>query len=345
MNFASLPKLKPGDQVAIVSPSYAAPAKWPHVYELALKRVREVFGLVPVEFPATKKLGASNAERARDLVDAFGNPAIKAVVSTLGGDDQVTYIKKLPPEPFRRNPKPFFGFSDNTHFANFLWLNGVPSFYGASLFTQFGMQKRMDEFTVKYLRHAFFDQGRFELTSSDKFNDMGLGWDDPGNLEKERIYEPNDGWFWDGKLNARGIAWGGCLESIDEMLRCGIPLPTLVEFEHVILFTETCEEIPAMDYVFRIYRALGERGILERVQGILVGRPKVWEFDQQNSPAVKAEYRQRQRQAILETVRTYNRTVPVIQNLDFGHTDPQICLPNGRPAMIDSAARRIFAEF
>src|SRR3990167_4463082 len=136
-----LSKLKKGDKVAIVSPSFAAPGKWPKVYELGLKRLKEVFGLVPVEYPATKKLGASTKERAQDLIAAFEDKDIKGIISTLGGNDQVTYIKKLPKEPFVKNPKPFFGYSDNTHFANFLWLAGIPSFYGGALFTQFAEQR------------------------------------------------------------------------------------------------------------------------------------------------------------------------------------------------------------
>jgi muramoyltetrapeptide carboxypeptidase LdcA involved in peptidoglycan recycling len=102
-----LQKLAPGDRVAVLSPSFAAPAKWPEVYELGLTRMREVFGLEPIEYPTTRKLGASGEERARDLVAAYENPEIKAVFATLGGNDQVTYIKNLPSEPFRQNPKPF----------------------------------------------------------------------------------------------------------------------------------------------------------------------------------------------------------------------------------------------
>ena len=48
--------------------------------------------------------------------------------------------------------KRIFGFSDNTHFANFLWENGIPSYYGGSLFVQFARGKHMDELTVKYLK-------------------------------------------------------------------------------------------------------------------------------------------------------------------------------------------------
>lgn len=150
MDFVKLTKLKKGDKVAILSPSFAAPGKWPWVYELGLRRLREVFELEPVEFLATKKMGSSKEERSKDLIDAFENKEIKAVIASLGGDDQITYIKNLPIAAFTNNPKPFFGFSDNTHFENFLWLHGIPSYYGGSLFTEFAMQKRMDPYTIEY---------------------------------------------------------------------------------------------------------------------------------------------------------------------------------------------------
>ena len=362
MNFLPLPKLHPGDKVAIVSPSFAAPGKWPHVYELGLQRLREIFQLEPVAFPATAKLGASTQERTKDLIAAFEDKTIKAVIASLGGNNQVTYIKNLPPEPFIKNPKPFFGFSDNTHFENFLWLHGIPSYYGASLFTQFAMQGRMDPYTIEYLKHAFFDSGEFELTPSDTFNEIGLGWDYPSNLTKERVYEKNDGWYWDEGGDAGGEAaagtqnnaparatsgttWGGCVESIDEILRHGVAIPSLTDFENVVLIAETSEEIPSPDYVFRVFRALGERGILERIRAVIVGRPKAWEFNKQSTPDERRAYREAMREKILNVVRVYNKTIPVIQNFNIGHTDPQIAMPYGGKITINASEKKIFAEF
>lgn len=340
-----LKKLKRGDKVAVLSPSFAAPGKWPHVYELGLERLRDIFELEPVEFPSTKKIGASKEERAKDLADAFGDPDIKGVIASLGGNDQVTYAKDLPSEPFVTNPKPFFGFSDNSHFANHLWLNGLPSYYGGAILTQFAMQGKMDEYTIKYLKQALFEEGEAELFPSDVYNDMGLNWNDPTTLEQKRMYETNSGWSWDGSSDVGGITWGGCLESIDEMLRHGVPIPSLEDFENVILITETSEEIPSADYVFRVYRALGERGILERVKGILVGRPKAWEFDKPQNSEQKDEYRRAQQETTLNVVRAYNPSVPVVQNMDFGHTDPQIPLPYGMNVRIDSGSKKVFAHF
>ncbi|CAN5749610.1 LD-carboxypeptidase [soil metagenome] len=345
MEFVSLPKLVKGDKVAILSPSFAAPGRWPHVYELGLKRIREVFELEPVEFPATKKIGASKEERANDLICAFENAEIKAVIASLGGDDQITYIKDLPSAPFKNNPKPFFGFSDNTHFSNHLWLNGIPSYYGAALMTQFAMQNRMDDFTVEFIKHALFNTGVFELRASDVYNDVGLGWDNLELMDTVRTYEPNEGWIWSGKEAAEGITWGGCVESIDELLRHGSAIPTLDQFENIVLITETSEEIPSADYVYRVYRALGERGILQRIKGVLVGRPKAWEFDKPQSAEQKQEYREKQRETILRAVREYNPTIPVVQNMDFGHTDPQIPMPYGSTVTINPSDKKISINF
>lgn len=345
MEFARLPKLRRGDKVAIVSPSLAAPALWPHVHELGLTRLRDVFGLIPVEFPTTRKLGATGAERATDLIAAFKDPSIKAVIATLGGDDQIEYVKHLPTEPFRSNPKPFFGYSDNTHFIDYLWRSGVPSFYGGNLFTEFAMQGEMDPFTVTYLTHALFNGGPVQLSSSPTFNEIGLDWYNPALLHERRQYQPNDGWFWDGDQRASGITWGGCLESIDELLRHGAPLPTHNHCEQIVLFLETSEEAPSPEYIFRVLRGLGERGILERVQGVLMGRPKAWDFTRQLSPAERLTYHHTQRETVRAALRRYNKLAPLVQNLDFGHTAPQICLPVGRRITISPADRTITADF
>lgn len=345
MKFATLPKLQPGDSVGIVSPSFVAPAVFPMEYELGLARLRDQFKLNPIELPHATDPNASHADKIEDLVEAFTNPAIKAVITTLGGDHQIEYIHKLPIAPFRENPKAFFGYSDNTHFANFLFLQGVPSFYGGCIYTEYAMQGGMDSFTERYLREALFAGGEIQLEESPEYNDQDLPWGIAENLGKRRRYQPNEGWFWDGSRDARGYTWGGCVESIDEILRHGRALPTLSDFEEIVLFLETSEGIPSADYVKRVLRALGERGILERVQGVLVGRPKAWSFETPHGDEEKIAYATAQRKAVTDVVRRYNPTAPIVQNLDFGHTAPSLCLPCGAQATIVSGERSITVRY
>jgi muramoyltetrapeptide carboxypeptidase LdcA involved in peptidoglycan recycling len=345
LKFQKLKKLNKGDKVAILSPSLAAPAIWPEVYKLGLDRIINDFGLVPVEYPTTKKLGATGKERSEDLIAAFLDPEIKAVIATLGGDDEITYIQNMPKDVFINNPKPFFGFSDTTHLQNFLWLVGVPSYYGGALFTQFAMQFEMDDFTVQWLKAAMFNQNglaNLKVISSLEYNDVDLDWFDQDTINQKRVLEPNNSLDWNGSIQGVGILWGGCLESIDEILRHSQQLPSLEDFKQIVLCLETSEEAPSASYVYRVLRALGCRGYLANIKGLIVGRPKVWNrqnisinYDQ------KQTYKQQQIQTITKVVREYNKDCPIVQNLDFGHTNPQICLPLGGLISIDPSVKEL----
>ncbi len=96
----------------------AAPARFPAVHALAMRRLRQEFGLEPVEYPTTRRLHASPQDRAADLTAAFADPGIGAVLATIGGDDQITVLPYLDPALVVACPKPFAGYSDNTNLLN-----------------------------------------------------------------------------------------------------------------------------------------------------------------------------------------------------------------------------------
>ncbi len=343
--FQKLTKLKPGDQVAIISPSNGLPGLFPWVHELGIKRIQGQFGLRAKEYPTTRTMGASLEDRARDIMDAFADPDNKAVIATIGGEDQIRLIKLLDKEIFTHNPKPFFGFSDNTHLHIYLWNLGIPSYYGGSVMTQFAMQTEMHDFTVKYIQKALFTGGKTELESSPEYNDEGLDWSDKDNLSKSRLMEPNDEWYWDGDRDIEGVLWGGCIESLIVQSSTSIYLPSDEDIDGAVLFLESAEDIPEHWIVEYLLTGFGERGWFNKFQAVLVGRPKAWALNNQKSAAEKAEYRQQQRETILKTVRQYSKTIPVVQNLDFGHTDPQISLPVGRLVKLDSTLKKIIVNF
>ncbi len=71
-------KAHPGDRIAVVSPSFAAAGAYPDVHEQAMRRLTEVTGLVPVEYPTTRQVGATPEARAADINDAFADPGSAA---------------------------------------------------------------------------------------------------------------------------------------------------------------------------------------------------------------------------------------------------------------------------
>lgn len=343
--FKKLEKLSRGDQVGIISPSAGLPGLFPWVQDLGLERLEKIFELKPKEYPTTRQMGSSLKDRARDIMQAFADTQNKAVFASIGGEDQIRLIRLLDPKIFIDNPKPFFGYSDNTHLHNLLWSLGIPSYYGGSIMTEFAFQQKIPDINIKYLRQALFTEGDLEIEVSDKFNDIGLDWAEKDNLTKSRQFESNEGLFWEGEKNAQGVLWGGCIESLIVQCTTQKHLPNEDDLKDTILFIESSEDIPDAWIVEYLLTGLGERGWFDLFQAVLVGRPKAWEFDKQKDSAQKNEYKKEQRDIIVKTIREYNSQIPIIQNLDFGHTAPQIVLPYGGVARIDSSSQKIFLSY
>ena len=203
----------------------------------------------------------------------------------------------------------------------------------------------MHELTKVSLRQALFDHGEYEVAASEEFTEGGLDWADRSNLHRSPPLQPNDGWFWDGETDVEGLLWGGCCEVLTGILAVGRHLPSDDDLDGAVFYLETSEEMPVPFSVGYLLTALGERGWLERFSAILVGRPKAWNFDRRLSPAEGAEFRAAQRAAVLKAVRAYHATIPVVQNLDFGHTDPQFIVPSGQRARVLSSSRRILLTY
>ncbi len=343
--YISLPKLQKGDKVAILSPSNGLPGLFPWVQDLGLERLRDIFTLEPVEYPTTRQMGSSLQDRATDIMAAFSNPEIKAIIASIGGTDQIKLLKLLDPEVIKVNPKPFFGFSDNTHLHVYLSNLGIPSYYGGCIMTQFAMQQNMMDITVESLNKALFDGGTLTTSGSPVYNDIGLDWADKESLDKQRLLEENDGLAWDGDQDTSGLLWGGCIESMVAQVAAEKYLPKTEDMAGRILFLESAENIPPHWVVRYLLVGLGERGWFDQLTGVMVGRPKGWDFTQQNNTEQKAKYREDQRQTVISVVREYNKTIPIVQNVDFGHTDPQIILPIGRRAVLSPGEDKITLEY
>jgi muramoyltetrapeptide carboxypeptidase LdcA involved in peptidoglycan recycling len=336
------PKPVPGDAVAIVSPSRGLPELFPLPFETGLRRLREEFGLVPVEYPTTRVYGSTPAERAADLHAAFADPDIKAVISSIGGDDLITVLPHLDAELLRAHPKPFFGYSDGTNLLAHLHALGLAAFHGGAVMCQFGRAGAMHPASVASLRAALFGSGPFELVPGAEFGDVDVPWDDEAAQAVEPPMTPSDGWTW---LRADrvvdGACWGGCLEVLSWLAMADRNIGDPARFAGGVLFLETSEELPTADEVYRVLRSLGERGLLGRFDAALIGRAKAWTLDRRLSPAESAAYRAAQRAAVQRAFDAYNPAATLVFDLEIGHTEPQVVLPYGGRVRVDGPGRRI----
>jgi muramoyltetrapeptide carboxypeptidase LdcA involved in peptidoglycan recycling len=340
------PKARPGDKVAIVSPAFAAPAVAPEVHEQGVRRLVELTGLVPVEYPTTRQLDAPASDRARDLNAAFADPSIRAIVATIGGDDQITVIPHLAPDLVRADPKPFLGYSDNTNLLCWLWTHGVAAFHGGSVAVHLGPGPALDPEHAASLTAALMTGGRLEITEPGEAEDYGLRWDDPAALRSYGDREPTEPWTWSGPARTvTGPTWGGCIEVLQWILAAGrFPSDPAVLAGHVLL-VESSEDQPSATEVGYILRSMGERGLLSEVVGVLAARPAASDHEHPGTPESRKAFRDAQREAVIDTVHRYNPDVVLCVGVPFGHTRPQWILPYGGEVTLDGVGQRVFADF
>jgi muramoyltetrapeptide carboxypeptidase LdcA involved in peptidoglycan recycling len=299
-----------------------------------------------VEYPTTRRMGSDPADRAADLHTAFADPTVKALITSIGGEDEIRVLPYLDADLIRANPKPFFGFSDNTCLLTYLYRLGIVAYHGGAVMTQFGRQGAMHPLTRNSLLGALRSSGTHELAQVDAYNDVDLDWSDPAMFAAEPPMLPCGGWVWHNPGPAvTGIGWGGNIEVLSWLLMADRNIPAAEELRGGVLFLETSEELPAPVEVYRILRAMGERGLLGVFPAVLFGRPKSWALDHRTSPAEKVAYQESMRAAVLRGLSEYAPDAMAVLDVDFGHTDPQQILPYGGQITVDGIARRITVRY
>jgi muramoyltetrapeptide carboxypeptidase LdcA involved in peptidoglycan recycling len=345
-DFSYPPKPARGDKVAILSPSGRSPSQFPAPFELGLARLRGEFELVPVEYPTTRAPHASPAERAADIHAAWADPEIKAVIASIGGEDELKVLAEIDPDTLVANPKPFFGYSDNTNLHLLLWNLGVVSYHGGAVMVEFARGSSVHPITRQSLEQALFTEGAYALEQPDKYSDEDRDWSDPEALAAAPLMIPAEPWSWYGP-SARivGRAWGGSLEVVDFHLRASRYLLPMESYEGKVLLLETSEELPAASYVYRVLMGMGERRLLQQFAAILWARPKAWSFEQPNTLPERIAYVETQREAVLAALAEYHPDALLVFGVDFGHTDPQYVIPSGGEVTVDATERRIEVRY
>jgi muramoyltetrapeptide carboxypeptidase LdcA involved in peptidoglycan recycling len=340
------PKLHPGDQVAIVSPSWAGAGVFPRVQDIALRALRDELDLVPIEYPTTRQVDASPIERARDLNAAFADPDIKAVMAVIGGDDQITVLPHLDADILSANPKAYFGYSDNTNILNYLWNLGIVSYHGGSTLVHLARPGGVHPVSTASLRHALFNHQTVGIEPVSAFTDLQPRWEDLSTLERALPTTQEPGWRWHRATKVvTGPTWGGNLEILHWNLAANRWILPNDSYEGCVLILETSEEMPPADEVFRMLRNMGERGLLAQFPAVVFAKAKAWHTHAPLDEIERAVFRDEQEAAVLRALDTYNPDALFVYGLDFGHTDPQYVLPFGGLMTVDGPARRVSVQY
>lgn len=322
-------RLLPGDTIGIIAPSWCGPSKAPHRVERGI-RYLESQGYKAVMGPHAAGcrgyLSGTPEERADDIHRFLRDTEVKAVISAIGGNHSCHLLPLLDWDLFARNPKIIMGFSDMTVLNLAIYSRaGVVTFNGPALMTDLAEFPAPLDYTIEYMEKVICRTEPIGVVEpADMWTEEFLDWEQKIDLTRPRLMRESEGWTWLKGGLARGRLIGGCIESMEHLRGT----PYWPDLSGAILFFETSEDAPDPEWVDAALQDYENMGALGQISGLLFGRPMRYSQDK------RAELRS----VLLERTKQYG--FPIIADMDFGHTSPQVTLPIGCMAEIDVRERR-----
>jgi len=215
-------KLQPGDTVAAISLSWGGPGMFPHRYEIGKQQLQNEFDLNVVETPHALRnaewLHTNPQARADDLMQAFADPTIKAIISTIGGDDSIRLFPYLDLTVIRENPKIYVGYSDATTTHLLCFKAELTSFYGPMIMAEFAENCGIFPYVTEAVQRTLFSSAPVGTIDpcKDGWTVEMLDWADPENQSHKRKLTPSSGWkYLQGSGVHQGHLLGGCLDVLE----------------------------------------------------------------------------------------------------------------------------------
>ncbi len=332
-------RLQEGSNIAIISPSTGLPSLFPGIYELGLKQLQDFFGYNIIEMPSARmdinELYENPKLRAEDINKAFRDKSIDGIICSIGGYESVRILEYLDIDAILENPKMIMGFSDATTFLTYLNTIGMVTFYGPSVMAGFA---QLDYLPVEYKQHLqdiFINNiSPYRYRPYDSWTEGYKEWADLSTLGQctEAIENESGFEFLSGEEDTEGMLFGGCIEVL-EFLKGTKYWPEDEFWNNKILFLESSEEKPSPRQVGYMLRNYGIQGVLSRINGLIIARPKDYTLEE------KDELKETVMRVLKDEFHVYD--IPVVFNVDFGHTDPKLVLPMGCCAKISPASHDI----
>ncbi|MGD9797882.1 MAG: S66 peptidase family protein [Acidimicrobiia bacterium] len=320
------PKLGPGAHVRVVAPSRSlgilnADVRAEADRRLASLGLRVSFG---DSVGIVDAFHSSPVEaRLADLHAAFADPEVDGILTVIGGFNSNQLLSGLDDDLIRDNPKALCGYSDITALGNAIYARTGVVTYSGPHYASFGMRHHFG-YTEDAFRACLFDDAPFDIVPSPTWSDDR--WFD---AQDDRHLEPSTGWWVLHEGRASGTIVGGNLCTLN-LLQGTSSMPPL---DGTVVFVEDDAAVQPWDFDRDLVSLLQQPGF-EGVTGLVIGR-----FQRDTGMT---------RDLLTQLIATKPElaSLPVVANVDVGHTSPMITFPIGGSVSVvaDRAAPAITIE-
>ena len=311
-------RLQPGGTVSVVSPSWQGASVFPERARRGLDDLASWSGLRVQVGPHDPALPPGSREaRADQLNRALRDPDVDGVLWMIGGVAASALLDLVDCEAFAADPKVLCGYSDATVLHHALYARtGAVTFYGPAVLSELAETGG----TLDLTRESFLDvtmrgwSGFFPRSEVvyEEFVDWA-GEDRP----REAVPAPERRQLRPG--TGSGPLLPGCLQSAVQL----IGTAWLPDYAGHVLALEPADDGgygPAE--AAKDLRHLQQAGLLEHLEGLVLGRPRRWSEDDRRSWEA----------SVLEVC--HGTSYPIVSEVEFGHTDPVLTLPVGHPVQL-----------
>ncbi|GAE37417.1 S66 family peptidase [Halalkalibacter akibai] len=316
-------KLQAGDEIRVIAPSRSASILSEAGIQQAQKRLEELGFTVTFGrhiFHTDLHNSSSITQRLEDLHEAFQDSQVKGILTVIGGFNSNELLPYIDYECIKQNPKVFCGYSDITAIATAITTKTGLVTYSGPHFSSFQMEKAQD-YQTEYFKKCLMQSESFIIPPSTQWSD------DAWFLDQENRKFEMTSWKAYNIGEARGQLYGGNLCTLN-LLQGTEYMPNL---QGKVLFIEddemTIPETFARD-ITSLLQVAGE------IKGLVIGR-----FQRASKMTEEHLIYILDKHPIL-------KFIPVLYDVDFGHTQPMITFPIGGFVEVNSTGKQIlFTEF
>lgn len=310
------PRLAAGQHVRVVAPSQSRAIIGHDNDHITAERFADLgltvsFGehvLVCDEFGSS-----SIEERVADLHAAFADPDVDAIMTVIGGYNSHQLLPHLDMDLIRANPKILCGYSDITALQHGILCGAGLVTYSGPHWSSFGMRDHFED-NLAWFKACLMTDAPVSLHPSEAWTDDAWFLD-----QDERHPQPNDGWWVLQDGEAAGQLLGGNASTL--ALLGGTPW--MPDLSGAILVVEDDFESDAV-HVDRWVTSLLQQAGGDKLAGVLIGRfQTASQIGRDTLTAILAE-------------RPELTGIPMIANLDIGHTNPFLTFPVGGRAAVSA---------
>jgi muramoyltetrapeptide carboxypeptidase LdcA involved in peptidoglycan recycling len=313
-------KLKKGDEIRVIAPARSLSL----VTEENIKLAKENLEKQGYKVTFSKNCRESDIFMSSDIHQAFKDKKVKAILTVIGGFNSNELLPYLDYKLIKNNPKILCGYSDITALGNAITSKTGLVTYSGLHFSTWAMKKGF-EYNLEYFNKCLVENKRYQVESSELWSDDAWYRD-----QENRKFEKNEGYVVINKGEAEGTILGGNLCTLN-LLQGTEFMPNI---SNAILFIED-DDMAGSSFGVEFNRnlqSLIHQPNFKKVKGIVIGR-----FQK------KAEMTIEKLKYIIQNKKEL-KSIPIIANADFGHSNPFITFPIGGTAKISTLKNKAKIE-